>query len=162
MKLSKILIVLSIFISCKSNQEISNKNTKKNKDILLSATDFKQKESAIPFYIDKQRQALAINAVIHKNKFSSAISVFNGNKGLYNINLITLKEIDGESSYRVIINGKLIKEVQNPETEKDFEEQTFSIKNIKIKKGILKYLNRIYVFFKVKLFLSENERSRKM
>ncbi len=133
MKLSRIiiLIALSVFISCKSNQEV----TKKNIDILLLASNFKQKENAIPFYTDKGRKALAINAVKHKNKFTSAVSVFTGNKGLYNINLTTLKETDGESSYRVIINGKLIKELQNPETKVDFEEHIFTIENVKIKKG---------------------------
>jgi len=135
MKFSKFLILISlaVFISCKSAQEISGE--KLHKKIVLVSTDFQQKENAIPFYIDKWRKVVAINAGKHKNKFSSAEHIFNGKKGRYNIILTTLKETDGESTYRIFIDDKLIKEVQNPETEKDFEAHIFTLEKIKIKKG---------------------------
>lgn len=137
MKLANFLIFifLSTLISCKSNEKASEKNTIKNKDVVLLTSDFKQKENTIPFYREKRRNALALNAGRYKNKFTAAIGVFTGNKGRYNINLTTIKEIDGESTYRIFIDGKLIKELQNPETEVDFQEHILSIQNVKLKQG---------------------------
>lgn len=127
-----LILILSVATSCKSIQKSS---TYKNKNVILFTSDFKQKENSIPFYREKNRKTIAINAGKYKNKFSSAIGVFTGNNGRYIINLTTLKEIDGESSYRIFINDKLIKEVQNPTTEVDFETHILSVENVKIKKG---------------------------
>ncbi len=85
-------------------------------------------------YKDKQRQAMAVNAVKHKDKFSAAESTFNGKPGTYDVVLTTLAETDGECSYRVMIGSKLVGEVQNPETTKDYRAISHRLSNIQLKK----------------------------
>ena len=126
--------ILSLFLSCTNKIHKEIKNTK----IVLNAlTDFQLKQTinTVPFYKDKRRNALAINAVKFKNKFALAYSTFMGNDGVYQINLTTLKETDGESTYSILLNHKVLKEFKNDETTNDFEPQVFNIKNIPLKKN---------------------------
>jgi hypothetical protein len=92
-------------------------------------------ESFVLPYKDKQRNAMAVNAGIHKNKFAATQKVFTGPDGFYKITLITLTEEDGESTYKIRVNGKLIGEFQNPKTNKDLEEYIHSFDNIELKNG---------------------------
>ena len=125
------LIVLSLFTSCNTLKTTTNQKQK----TVINAFDFKQKENVVPFYREKKRKTLALNAVKHKDKYTAATTVFNGEKGCYNLALTSLKEIDGESSYKIIVNGKLIQQLQNPETKIDFEPHTFTVKNVRLQKG---------------------------
>lgn len=124
-------VLLVLVIGCKSTFQTATNS----KPIVLNAFSFEQKPGAIPFYKDKSRKALAINAVKHKAKYASAITTFQGEKGKYGIQLTTLTEIDGESTYKIFINNKLIAEFQNPETSQDFQEQTFEKNKVKLNKG---------------------------
>ena len=88
-----------------------------------------------PAYIDDVRVALGINAGQHKDKFAAAETSFTGETGTYNIKLNTLAELDGESTYRLRVDGKLIGTYQNPETTTDYSPAGKTFSNVTIKKG---------------------------
>ncbi len=72
-------------------------------------------EGFIKPYIDKRRKALAINASKFKGDFQAAVYTFERESGTYDLKLVALAELDGESQYRIAINGQEIKEVKrNP------------------------------------------------
>lgn len=124
-------VIFIMLIHCKSISQ----NIEYVQSIVLDSYSFTQKPDATPFYKDKWRKVLAINAGKFKNKFASAITTFQGKKGKYQMKLTTLTETDGESTYKILINNKLIAEFQNPESEKDFQEHIFDFKKVKLKKG---------------------------
>ena len=139
MKLNRIIMILIlgglIIQSCKLNEE-KKENGSDNKSIkivyrALEDFEYESKENNVPFYKDSLRDALAINAVEYKNKFSSALAKFTGESGMYNIKFTSLKELDGESSYSIMVNETQIGTFQNPETKVDYELNTYSLKNIK-------------------------------
>ncbi|MBT9187581.1 hypothetical protein [Zobellia russellii] len=103
----------------------------------IGVQDFKmsQVESFVKPYKDHSRNAIAIDAVAHKNKFAATQKVFEGNSGRYNITLTTLTEEDGESTYRLKINDALIGEFQNPENRPDMAAYTQTFKNISVNTG---------------------------
>lgn len=87
----------------------------------------------VPFYFDKARKAYAINAakVPYRKGYARASAVFKKKRaGTFDLTLVTLAEIDGESEYRVLLNDKVIGEFQNPETEEDYSEAYFTIKDV--------------------------------
>ena len=59
-------------------------------------------------YKDNGRNAVAINAGVYKGKFAAAKKEFTGVSGFYTITLTSLTEEDGESTYRVKVDGKLV------------------------------------------------------
>ncbi|RKR08090.1 hypothetical protein CLV91_2860 [Maribacter vaceletii] len=84
-------------------------------------------------YIDSHRKALAIDASKYQNMYAASKVELTMPRGLYYLTLKTLKEIDGESSYKLIINGELIKEVSNSDTSKDYEVQNHSFRNVRLR-----------------------------
>ncbi|WP_186826903.1 hypothetical protein [Seonamhaeicola algicola] len=84
-------------------------------------------------YLDSYRKALAIDASKHQNTFAASKVELTAPSGLYFITLTTLGEIDGESSYQLFIDGKLIGEAKNRKTDKDYKEQHHSFRNIRLK-----------------------------
>lgn len=98
------------------------------------------KHSAIPYYKHIDKNALAINAAnkSYRNGYASATlkhTFENDTPITYDITLITLAETDGESHYRIKLNGHIIAEFTNPETQIDYSETSFTIEDIKLKKG---------------------------
>ncbi len=87
-----------------------------------------------PPYKDQHRKAMAIDAVHYKGVYAASIVELTAPKGLYDITLTSLSEIDGESSYRLRINGEIIGEIQNTKTEIDYQNQTYTFKNISLNK----------------------------
>lgn len=85
-------------------------------------------------YKDKGRNAVAINAGAHKNKYAASTKVFDGASSYYDITLTSLTEEDGESTYRLKVNGKLVGEFQNPETTADMQPFTHTFKNVLVLK----------------------------
>ncbi len=75
----------------------------------------------VPAYKDQAHQALAVNPDQHKDKFAAAQAVFKGEPGAYDITLTTLAETDGESTYKIMIDGKIIGEFTNPQTTVDYK-----------------------------------------
>ncbi|WP_299062034.1 hypothetical protein [uncultured Polaribacter sp.] len=126
-----LFIITLLFVSCQTKKRNESK-----KIVLNAITDFNpvKREGIAPFYKHKKKNALAINAVIYKNLFSAANTVFKGKSGLYDIDLTTLKETDGESFYKIFVNDSLLKVFQNSATEIDYEPSIFTVKNVKLKK----------------------------
>ena len=71
-------------------------------------------------YKDTARNAIAVNPIQHQTNWAAASTTFTGTAGVYDITLNTLTETDGESNYRVLINGTLIGTFQNPATTTDY------------------------------------------
>jgi len=105
----------------------------RNFDYQLNATtNFFPVEDSIPYYLDKRNQCLAINAANNEYRkgYAAAINNFKFKPATYKVQLVTLTEIDGESEYRVSVNGEVLGEVKNPETEEDYSEVTFDLGTI--------------------------------
>ena len=105
--------------------------------VMNALRDFKFVTSGdfVAGYVDKGRKALAINAAQHKDRFAAAEGSFNGNAGTYDLALVALTETDGESSYRVLVNGKQIGQAQNPETTEDYKVARHRFSGIELKTG---------------------------
>ncbi|WP_075589653.1 hypothetical protein [Labilibacter marinus] len=86
----------------------------------------------VPPYIDKYRKAMAIDAVHYKGDFAASKVHLTAPEGIYNITLTTLTEIDGESEYRLHVNGELIGKTQNTASDKDYEALKHTFKNISL------------------------------
>lgn len=76
----------------------------------------------VPYYIDKARGALAINAAeeSYRGKIAAARHQFKGEKGTYALSLYSMQETDGESEYSVSINGKEVLKTKNAPTQIDY------------------------------------------
>lgn len=88
-----------------------------------------------PAYWDSDRQALAIDARDYKDKFAGASKTFTGEDGTYNITLNTLSELDGESSYRLKVNGVQVGSFMNPETNVDYSPASKTFNNVEVSNG---------------------------
>jgi hypothetical protein len=100
---------------------------------LVGIKDFSTEvKGYVPYYVDKER--LAINAVQYKNEYAAAQTVFKGKSGKYDLALQTLTETDGESTYRVKVNNKLIGEYKNPGGE-DYVVAGKTWKGVPLKQG---------------------------
>lgn len=99
---------------------------------LQAISDFTNRESgAVPYYLDiaGQRDVLAINAAIpeYRNKFARAEHEFIGPEGIYDITINAMGEIDGDGTYRLLINGIVQGVAVNPPVSVDYTiiEHTF-------------------------------------
>ncbi|MGC6431345.1 MAG: T9SS type A sorting domain-containing protein [Jejuia sp.] len=86
-------------------------------------------------YKDTSRNAIAVDATQYKDQFGATQKVFDGPTGNYNITLTTLTEEDGESTYRLRIDGTLVGSFQNPVAVTDMAPHTHTFENVAIKKG---------------------------
>ena len=70
----------------------------------------------VPYYADNGNDALAIAANIVENRsgFARASRVFNGASGRYDVTITTMTEEDGESTYRLLVNGTQVATYTNP------------------------------------------------
>ncbi|WP_205660311.1 hypothetical protein [Cognatitamlana onchidii] len=93
-----------------------------DKITLNAIQDFEIEQAEASYYKEKKRGTLAINASIieYRNKYASAYTVFNVTNGDYMLVLNTIAENDGESKYKVFVNGTELALVVNPETEATF------------------------------------------
>ena len=89
----------------------------------------------VPAYKDQGHNALAINPDDYKDKFAAAETTFTGKAGTYNITLTTLAETDGESTYKLLIGGKMVGEFTNPRTSEDYKPTLKTWKNVSLSKG---------------------------
>ena len=64
----------------------------------------------VPYYKDTARNALAINAARRskRDEFASATTTFYGTQNVYDIQLTTLAEFDGECVYRILVNDNAL------------------------------------------------------
>ncbi len=89
----------------------------------------------VPAYKDQGHNALAINPDDYKDKYAAAETTFTRKTGTYDITLTTLAETDGESTYKLLIGGKMVGEFTNPRTSEDYKPTIKIWKNISISKG---------------------------
>lgn len=104
----------------------------------FTAAEFSETDSgAAPYYFDKQRKALAVNAAIvgHRNKFARASIVFPGKSGVYTVVIKAMRETDGDCTYRLFVNEQLIGTGSNRETEIDYAPQEHTFTGVKIPAG---------------------------
>jgi hypothetical protein len=122
--------------------KLVEKKTYKNIDnyayIWNSSEDFEfENGTSNQYYFDKGRGVLGINAgkPALRNKFISATHTYKKAKPQsFNMKLVTLTELDGESEYKVLLNGKVIGEFKNPETNVDYAEAVFDIGLVELNK----------------------------
>ena len=89
----------------------------------------------VPAYKDQGHDALAINPDDYKDKYAAAEATFTRKTGTYDITLTTLAETDGESTYKLLIGGKMVGEFTNPQTSEDYKPTLKTWKNISVTKG---------------------------
>jgi hypothetical protein len=89
----------------------------------------------VPAYKDNGHDALAIDPGKYKDKFAAAETKFSGKTGAYDITLTTMTETDGQSAYKVLLNGKLIGQFTNPRTAEDYKPMPKTWKNVSVSKG---------------------------
>ncbi|WP_303317431.1 Ig-like domain-containing protein [Flavivirga abyssicola] len=107
-------------------------------NVILNAVDFPITPKIDGFevgYVDNARNAMAINAAQHKDKFAAVKQTFTGIDGTYNIALTTLAELDGESTYVLKVGGVEIGTYQNPETDVDYTPTTKTWEGVSVKSG---------------------------
>ena len=109
--------------------------TAQNKSVVMKAfTDFPilTVDGFVPASKDAKRRVLSVNAGKYKDDYAAARGKFKGDSGIYSITLNTLMEFDGESTYRILVDGKQIGEYQNPRTDKagDFKPAGTTFKNV--------------------------------
>ncbi len=95
----------------------------------------------ITYYKDTPNTALAVDASITANrgKFARATRSFGEVDGTYAVKITTLTEEDGESTYRLLVNGLVVATYQNPQigpgSPLDLEENTHTWSNIELRNG---------------------------
>jgi hypothetical protein len=63
---------------------------------------------------DRSAHGLAINTVRHEGRAAAAEAVFTGRAGTYRLELLAVAEEDGESEYRLAVNGRELPSRTNP------------------------------------------------
>lgn len=91
----------------------------------------------VPYYVHTAENALAINAAnaAYRDKFAKASVTFSGTAGTYDIAITALRELDGECTYRLYVNGALIGERQNGTTAIDYNPQDHVFKGVTVPAG---------------------------
>ncbi|MEM1026843.1 MAG: hypothetical protein AAGJ38_02055, partial [Planctomycetota bacterium] len=88
-----------------------------------------------PSYYDAARDAIAVNAAKYPNAFAASQATFVGASGTYDVTLTALTEIDGESTYRLAVDGKLIGESKNLPSESDYAPQKHLFRKVRLNNG---------------------------
>ena len=106
---------------------------------MYAITDFPvvEVDGFVPASKKGGRKVLSVNAAKYKDVFAAVQGNFKGKSGMYHVTINTLKEFDGESTYRILIDNKLIGTYQNPRTDKsgDFKAAGTTFKRIYVRKG---------------------------
>ncbi|GAB5559365.1 MAG: hypothetical protein SynsKO_10120 [Synoicihabitans sp.] len=104
----------------------------------ITAAEFASTDGGeVPYYFDRQRKALAINAAVedYREKFARASVSFDGPTGTYTVTIHAMRETDGDCTYRLFVNDKLIGQVANDETAIDYAKQAHVFEGVKITHG---------------------------
>jgi len=128
------LLTVVIVFSFTKNKTYGGKS--KSIIVLKATEDFEMDTTLlVPTYKDKNRNALAINASISKDEFAKAHYTFPAKENTFTLKFTSLTETDGESTYRILINNKLISQFQNPETTIDYMPYVHTVDGVRLKKG---------------------------
>ncbi|WP_111706829.1 DUF5060 domain-containing protein [Lutibacter citreus] len=121
-----------------SKKKVTSTVLKPQKITLNALVDFyiDQSSDAV-YYKDKKNKSFAINAANKESraKFAKAKTVFKGESGNYKLMFTTITENDGESRYKVLVNGTTIKETTNSETDKPTFEKDHNLGFIYLEKN---------------------------
>lgn len=144
-----ILLAVMLLTACQYNPNLVQSESKKT-NLKHSGTTYQinaieayhslKVDGFVEPYIDHNRKAIAIDAAQYKNEYAAATYLFNGITGYYKVQLNALAELDGESKYRIAINGKLLKGVRtNPQIfgrkVKDYAPVAHVWHGVQLKKG---------------------------
>ncbi|MEM9259058.1 MAG: hypothetical protein AAGA62_05390 [Bacteroidota bacterium] len=94
-----------------------------------------EKPDYVPAYQHEAKQALAVNAGKYKDKYAIAETVFAGPAGTYTLELTSLQETDGESTYVFYRDDKRIAAATNDPTTVDYQPQIHKLGKVKLKPG---------------------------
>ena len=97
--------------------------------------DISTKDKYVPAYLDNSNHALAVDAAKYKDKFAAAETAFPGPSGVYDVVITTLTELDGESTYRLLVNGKSAGEFQNSPAEYDYAKVEHRWHDVQLNRG---------------------------
>ncbi len=114
--------------------------------LILEAPQTFESAGDVPFYHDRRNSALGIDAreIQYRNVWAtSQLKVpekmwgkkTSAQRTFKNVILVTLGEIDGESSYKVLLNDKEIGSFTNRETTTDYQENYFDLGSLTLKPG---------------------------
>lgn len=107
--------------------------------VMESVQDFPELtvDGFVPATKKKGKDVLSVNAVQYKGVFAAAQGVFTGESGRYDVKINTLKEFDGESTYRIHVDGKWVGTYQNPRTDEsgDFTPSDTTFLNVAVEKN---------------------------
>lgn len=92
---------------------------------------------AAPYYVDATRSSLAIDATVTSDRglFARASRTFDGAAGRYDVTITALGEIDGECSYRFLVNGAVMGTATNGLTGTDYVPQAHTFYGVTISAG---------------------------
>jgi len=105
--------------------------------VLRAVRDFRivEGDGFVPAYRDGGHNTLAVNPNRYKDKFAAAETEFAGKTGIYDVTLTTMVETDGESTYKLLIDDKLVGQFTNPKSSVDYKPMMKTWKNISVDKG---------------------------
>jgi len=117
------------------NPESSPVSKEAKTTVLNATTDFTDiLGGGAPYYVDKTRGALAINASreADRGKFARASIIHSSGAGNYDVTIAALQELDGESTYRLLVDGVIVGTATNAPTTQDYTPQNHTFSNISI------------------------------
>jgi len=139
-----ILTASCIATGCASTAPIKQQTTSAKESTptqitFVSIKDFPNTTGGeVPYYKEK-RGTLSINAAkpAYRDKFAKAEMIYPGAPGNYSVTITTYPEFDGESTYRLLINGELAATYINPRVDKsgDLKPRPHTWHNITISEG---------------------------
>ncbi len=130
--------IFCCFFSCAGGDSPAETAAQEPVIIELSALeDFSlpEKPDYAPAYHHKERNALAIDAAKYKDQYAIAEYIFKGEHGVYDLELTSLQETDGESTYVLFIDDERVTEVTNNPTTTDYEAQIHDLGKINLRPG---------------------------
>lgn len=110
---------------------------KKGEGVAFHPLDFHNRNVSgyAPAYYHKAKKAMAVNSVKFPDQWAAAEMIFPLEEGTYDVTFTSLLETDGESSYKIFIDGEKVGEFQNMETDNDYVPYERTWKKVEIKKG---------------------------
>ncbi|MEO0733094.1 MAG: hypothetical protein AAFZ52_09685 [Bacteroidota bacterium] len=130
--LPRVLAGLLLFL-CFTCEAPENRKTV----VLRALDDFYPSEHPdyVPFYQHGDKEALAIDAAKYKDRFALVQTIFAGAKDEYRVEITTLGETDGESTYELFVDNEPQGKVTNAPTQKDYAPQVHSFGTFKLQPG---------------------------
>ncbi|MFK8161698.1 MAG: hypothetical protein AB8H12_04470 [Lewinella sp.] len=138
MRLVHLLPILFLFFgftSCSGSEQTAEEDPV---IIQLSALDdftLPEKPDYAPAYRHADKNALAINAAKYKDEYAIAEYVFEGQHATYKVELTSLQETDGESTYILFVDDKQVASTTNAPTTIDYQLQNHDLGKIAIRPG---------------------------